>query len=395
MNYQNYSNDCCQEKGSDKPLAGVRVIESALQYPGPFCGMLLAQLGAEVVKLELPGIGDPARTLPKFFNSINCNKKSVTLNLKTTEGKKIFHRLIRTYDVFMEGFRPGVSNRLGIDYPTLIKLNPRLIYCSITGYGQDGPYRDKPGHDLNYQAISGLLGSCFKQPDNGYYHPGIAIADVSSGLFAAISILSALFHRKKTGDGTYIDFSMTDGLISLLSTHFGSCSEANNLLKTKDAGYGLFKTSDEKYIALGIAYEDWFWDRLCIAMGVEQMQGLNKMKRRQNRNELVAKLSQIFIKKTQKEWMNLFASTDIPVSAVKDIDEVLSDPHFNGRQMFQEIIAASGEKITATNYPAKFSAHRPVIINPPPELGQQTNEILEEHGWTFEEIQKLKLEGII
>lgn len=379
----------------DKPLKGVKVIESALQYPGPYCGMLLAQMGAEVVKLESPGIGDPARHLPSFFNSINCNKESITINLKTPEGRKILHRLIKEYDVFMEGFRPGVSKRIGIDYPTLARLNPGLIYCSITGYGQDGPYRNLPGHDLNFQAFSGMISECFKQYEEGYFQPGLAIADVTSGMFAAISILSALVRRSKTAEGTYIDVSMTDGLISLLSTHFGNYIETGSIRRTRDAGYGLFKTSDGEYIALGIAHEDWFWDRLCIVTGLKELQGISGSVRREKRDELVALLQKIFLKKTQKEWIDLLSIADVPVSPVQGLEQVFSDPHFRSRQMFQEITSVSGSKMTATNYPAKFSDIRPAVEIPPPELGQHTREILEEHGWTCEEVEELKEKKII
>ncbi|MDA3833794.1 MAG: CaiB/BaiF CoA-transferase family protein, partial [Spirochaetales bacterium] len=335
----------------DKPLSGVKVIESALQYPGPYCGMLLAQMGAEVVKLETPGTGDPARHLPSFFNSINCNKKSITLNLKKPEGRQILHRLIKAYDVFMEGFRPGVGERIGIDYNTLSQINPGLIYCSITGYGQDGPCRNLPGHDLNFQAVSGMLSGCFKQSDEGYFQPGLAIADVTSGMFAAISILSALVRRDKTAAGTYIDVSMTDGLISLLSTHFGNYFETGSTRRTRDAGYGLYKTVDGQFIALGIAHEDWFWDRMCMVMGLEQLQGINSMERREKREELVAKLQEVFLKKTQSEWIDLLSSADVPVSPVQSLERVFADPQIQSRQMFQEILSVSGSKMTATNYP--------------------------------------------
>ena len=150
------------------PLEGIRILESAHQYPGPYCSLLLADLGAEVIKVERPGVGDLARQLPDFFQSINGNKKSLALDLKSPVARKILYRLVEVSDVFMEGFRPGVASRMGIDYPTLRKINPRLIYCSISGYGQEGPYRDLPGHDLNYQAMTGML-HCF-QDENRNHH---------------------------------------------------------------------------------------------------------------------------------------------------------------------------------------------------------------------------------
>jgi crotonobetainyl-CoA:carnitine CoA-transferase CaiB-like acyl-CoA transferase len=163
------------------PLEGIRVLESAHQYPGPYCGMLLADMGAEVIKVERPDGGDPARQFSLFFQSINRNKKSVTLDFKVPAAREILYRLAAQADVFTEGFRPGVASRLGLDYPTLEKVNPRLIYCSISGYGQAGPYRDRPGHDLNYQAATGMLGS-FKDREGNLVTPGVAIGDLSSGM---------------------------------------------------------------------------------------------------------------------------------------------------------------------------------------------------------------------
>lgn len=379
----------------DRPLSGVKVIESALQYPGPYCGMLLAQLGAEVVKLEMPGTGDPARHLPGFFNSINCNKKSIAVNLKEPEGREILYRLVKTFDVFMEGFRPGVAERIGMDYPVLSEVHPGLIYCSITGYGQDGPYRDLPGHDLNFQAVSGMLDTCFTPPGGEPLLPGLAVADVASGMFAAISILSALVRRDKTGKGCYIDVSMTDGLVSLLSTHFGHYFETGSTRRTRDAGYGIYRTGDGGFIALGIAHEDWFWDRLCTAMGLTSLVGIGGMERREKRDALAGRLQEVFLQKARDEWLDLLTKADVPVSAVQSLDRVVDDSHILSRQMFQKIGSGAGPSMTVTSYPAKFSGTRPAANTPPPEPGQHTGAFLTQMGFSRGQIRSLKEKGII
>ncbi|RJQ75229.1 MAG: CoA transferase [Desulfobacteraceae bacterium] len=380
----------------EKPLCGLKVIESALQYPGPYCGMLLTQLGAEVTKLETPGSGDPARSFPGFFDSINCNKKSIALNLKTDEGKQVFYDLIKSYDVFMEGFRPGVVDRLGISYEVLSKLNPGLIYCSITGYGQNGPYHKLPGHDLNYQAVSGMLHCCFKDQHGRFILPGIAIGDVTSGMFSALSIVSALNHRNKTGAGRYIDVSMTEGLISVLSTHLGILFQTGSTDRIRDAGYDIFKAADNKHIALGIAHEDWFWEKLCSAMELHSLRGLNALQRRQKRRELIEQLQEAFLKKNQKEWLELLSAADVPVSAVNNLNEAVSDPQLTARQIFQETTSLSGKALKCTNFPAHFSLEmRSTIQKPPPELGEHTEIVLRERGYTLQAIEKLKQNKII
>lgn len=188
--------------------------------PGTLLFHAPGDLGAEIIKVEQPKVGDPARRNPGFFRGLNRNKMSITLDLKKPSAKEIMMRLIKKADVFTEGFRPGVVKRLGLDYETFNKINPRLIYCSISGYGQDGPYRDLPGHDLNYMAMAGMLDS-IRDDQGNHIPPGIAIGDLSSGMFAAIGIMAALMARKRTGKGQYVDVSMFDGLLSWMTIRFG------------------------------------------------------------------------------------------------------------------------------------------------------------------------------
>lgn len=375
------------------PLEGIRILDSAHQYPGPYCSMLLADMGAEVLKIERPGIGDPARIAPQFFRSLNRNKRSLTLDLKADAAKEVLHRLVKQYDVFTEGFRPGVASRLGIDYESLSRINSRLVYCSISGYGQEGPYRDLPGHDLNYQAMAGML-ECFKDKDGNYVAPGVAIGDLSSGMFAALGIMAALMAREKTGQGQYVDVSMTDGLLSWMATYIGSFPAMAQVARG-DAGYGIFTAGDGNPFTIGIAHEDWFWDRLCAAVGLEDYRGLGAMERRQRRAELVEAMQAIFGRKAREEWVKILTDADVPVFPVLTLTEVPEDPHVRYRQMIQEITLSSGERIKQVSFPVRLSAMPREIRLPPPELGEHTSEILKDLGYTKAELENLRQQGIV
>jgi len=376
------------------PLEGVRILESAHQYPGPYCSLLLADLGAEVIKIERPGVGDLSRQATHFFRSINGNKKSLTLDLKWPAARTILYRLVEHSDVFMDGFRPGVAGRIGIDYPTLRKINPRLIYCSISGYGQEGPYRDLPGHDLNYQAMVGML-HCFQDEKGNFVAPGIAIGDLSSGMFSAIGILAALQARQKTGQGQFIDVSMFDGLLSLMSTRLGILWGTGRFERERDAGYGIFRAKDGQFFTLAIAHEDWFWERLCVAIGLPEYQGIKTMERRRRRPELFETLQKVFLKKPREEWLKVMIQADVPAAPVQNPEEVEKDPHVAFRKMVQEISFADGEKMRQVGFPMKLSDMPDKLRTPPPRLGEHTEEILKSIGYRDEEIDTFKKEGTI
>ena len=376
------------------PLEGVRILESAHQYPGPYCSLLLADLGAEVIKIERPGVGDLSRQATHFFRSINGNKKSLTLDLKLPAARTILYRLVEHSDVFMDGFRPGVAGRIGIDYPTLRKINPRLIYCSISGYGQEGPYRDLPGHDLNYQAMVGML-HCFQDEKGNFVAPGIAIGDLSSGMFSAIGILAALQARQKTGQGQFIDVSMFDGLLSLMSTRLGILWGTGRFERERDAGYGIFRAKDGQFFTLAIAHEDWFWERLCVAIGLPEYQGIKTMERRRRRPELFETLQKVFLKKPREEWLKVMIQADVPAAPVQNPEEVEKDPHVAFRKMVQEISFADGEKMRQVGFPMKLSDMPDKLRTPPPRLGEHTEEILKSIGYRDEEIDTFKKEGTI
>jgi crotonobetainyl-CoA:carnitine CoA-transferase CaiB-like acyl-CoA transferase len=377
------------------PLEGIRILDSAHQYPGPYCTMLLGDLGAEVLKVERPGGGDPARQVPDFFRTINRNKRSLTLDMKSPAGREILLRLVEQYDVFTEGFRPGVTKRLGIDFETLSKINPRLIYCSISGYGQDGPFRDVPGHDLNYQSMAGMLEG-FLDKDGEYITPRITVGDLSSGMFAAIGILSGLMSRQASGKGLYVDVSMFDGLVSWMSASVGMTFASGMFDFGQDAGYGIFKGADGKGFTLGIAHEDWFWQRLCSLMGLEEYANLNALERRLQRPELEEQMQAVFARKDRDDWVKRLIEADVPVAPMNDMETLPGDPQVQARKMIQDIALSSGQTIRQVSFPIQFSTcDAKKIRRPPPELGEHTEEILAEIGYSDRDVSRFRQDGVV
>jgi len=356
--------------------------------------MLLADLGAEVVKVERPQGGDPARRLQGFFRSINRGKKSLTLDLKVPSARDILYRLVETADVFTEGFRPGVAARLGIDHQTLARINPGLVYCSISGYGQDGPYRDMPGHDLNYLAMSGML-EAFKDRAGRNIHPHVAVGDLSSGMFAALGIMAALMARNQSGAGQYVDVSMFDGLLLWTATRLGTFFETGTPERTYDPGYGVYYDRDGRPFTLGIAHEDWFWERLCDVVGLGEYRSLTGAERRERGDELSKKLQNVFALKTAEEWLKRLREADVPAAPVQGAREVVSDPHVAFRKMIQEIPMPDGSTNRQVAFPVKLSDTPAAIQGPPPELGQHTEEILVRAGYSAEEVERFRREGAV
>jgi len=375
-------------------LKGVRIVDSAHQYPGPYCSMLLGDLGAEVIKVERPGIGDPARAIPGFFRSINRNKKSLTLDLKKPDARDILYRLVERSDIFTEGFRPGVAERMGIGHETLRKINRRLVYCSLSGYGQEGPYRDQPGHDVNYAAMAGMLPE-FKDRSGNIVVPGVAVGDLSSGMFAVIGILAALFAREKTGEGQYIDVSIFDGLVSWMSTRLGSFFSNTPLHGAYDAGYGVFYGADGKAFTLGIAHEDWFWDRLCAALDLPELQGIHQAERLDRRDAIVEKLQSVLSGRPGDEWLKILMEADVPAAPVHSLEDIETDPHVISRELIQKVTLKSGETSTQVNFPIKLSGTPGGVRMPPPELGEHSEEVVRSLGYSSEEIERLRKDGVI
>jgi len=382
-------------------LEGLNVLDLTRLLPGPYCTMLLADMGCEVIKIEQPGTGDYARTLiPIIFEAFNRNKKSISLNLKHPEGKELFIKLAAQSDIVIESFRPGVMARLGIGYKELQKVNNRLIYCVISGYGQDGAYATRSGHDINFLGVSGLL-SLSGSPD-GPPAPGVAmpIADLSAGMFAAIGILAALHMRHKTGEGQFIDVSMTDGLLSWVGTYLPEHGhlEVSKRTKMGRPGNGVFRTRDDKFITLG-AVEDIFWKKLLVALQLSDRFSGHEfdtfIKRMEHAESLNSAIQEKISTRPAHEWLEIFKDQDIPCGPVNFLDDLESDPYIVSRDLIVEVNTASFGPLKEVRFPLKFSRAVTEIRNPAPALGEHSQEILQRIGLSSDDIDDLKRRGIV
>jgi crotonobetainyl-CoA:carnitine CoA-transferase CaiB-like acyl-CoA transferase len=369
-------------------LDGITVIDLSRLLPGPYCSMILADHGARVIAVENKRfIADGL-----FFNTINRNKEHMSLNLKTEAGKQIFFRLIEKADVLLEGFRPGVVDRLGADYESVRKVNPEIIYCSITGYGQDGPFRDRVGHDVNYLSYAGVL-DLMGEPDRPPSIPGIQIADIAAGgMNAAIGILLALFAREKTGRGQYIDISMTDGMVGFLpvALYFRQLTgkdprRADAPLSHRYACYNTYETADGRFLSIG-AVENRFWKRLCDHLDVAEYGTLQYDDSR--RREILEFMRSTFKKKTLDEWNTELADLEICWGRVQTFSEVLDDPLFREREMILELQGKAGEKQAALGVPVKLSDTPGSVRSAAVDFGESTPALLQELGYSEKEIKQ-------
>jgi crotonobetainyl-CoA:carnitine CoA-transferase CaiB-like acyl-CoA transferase len=376
-------------------LSGITVIDLSRLLPGPYCSMILADHGARVIAVE------DKRFLADglFLNLINRNKEHMSLNLKTEKGKEIFFRLIQNTDVLLEGFRPGVVDRLGVGYETIRKVNAKIIYCSITGYGQDGPFRDRVGHDANYLSYAGVL-DLIGEADRPPSIPGVQIADIAGGgMNAAIGILMALIARQKTGRGQYIDISMTDGMVGLLPLvlFFNQLNgqepkRAQGFLSHRYACYNTYETADGRFISIG-AVENRFWRQLCDVLGVPEYAKLQYDD--QHRKEILDYLRKAFKQKTIDEWDAVLGDLEICWGRVQSLSEVLEDPLFRQRKMVVDIRGNDGKISKTLGVPVKLSETPGAVRTPPVNFGESTPAILREFGYSAKEIKKFEKEGVI
>lgn len=274
-----------------RPFAGLTVLSMAEQYPGPYATMILSDLGADVVLVERPQGGDPAREFPSFFESLNRGKRSVVIDLKAPEGRQALLALAADADAVLEGFRPGTADKLGVGYEAIQAVKPDVVYVSISGFGQDGPYRLRLGHDVSYQALAGLLYERATLPDPGP-PPSVLVADLSAGMFPALAMVTGRLRRERHGQGSYIDVAMSDGLVSWMTTHLHPLlNDLGAPDLPPEAAYGLFHTADGRVISLSIFHEDRFWKRLCELCGMPDIADLSGAERRANVGRLRARVT--------------------------------------------------------------------------------------------------------
>ncbi|UCG82137.1 MAG: CoA transferase, partial [Dehalococcoidia bacterium] len=366
------------------PLAGIKLLDLSRMGPGPYCTMLLGDLGTEVIKIEQPGFGivpvDVDEKTWAAYYAIDRNKKSIILDFKTTEARGIFHEMVKTADVVLEGFRPGVTQRLGLDYKTVRAINQKIVYCSVTGYGQDGPYRDLPGHDLNYISIAGALSAMAIR--NGHsIVPLNLLADYAGGIQAAYAIVTALFARDRMGVGQYVDVAMLDGVVSLLSWEAsvffagGGTPTWGDTPLTGAVPCGcVFEAKDGGFVSLG-CFEFKFWENLCRELEREDLIPYQYASGK-DKDWVISQLTEIFMTKTKEEWFQLLKSKDIPITPALELDEVFSDPHVVHRRMVVEVDHPKLGKVRQAGIGVKFSETPGEIRNTAPIPGQQTEEIL-------------------
>ncbi len=367
-----------------KVLAGCRVVEHGIFITGPYTGMLLADLGAEVIKLERPGTGDPFRNFEggfygPQFQAYNRNKKSIALDLKSGDDRAVFRDLIRTADVYIQNFRPGVAEALGAGAKTLRKLNPRLIYCAISGFGPDGPYAGRPTYDTVAQAMSGWL-SMFVQPDDPRVS-GPAISDTVTGLYAAIGILGALHERQRTGRGRVVEVSMLEATINFASEPFHDYLAKGRVAGPRDrariAQSYAFACRDGKLIVLHLSSLDKFWKGLLAVVGRPELADdprfAARMDRISNHQQISDILKPIFATRARAEWLDLLEKADVPHSPILRIDEVVANPQVKHLGLERQMLHPTEGKLRTMHRPIIYdSDRRSIPVEPPP--------VLDEHG---------------
>lgn len=375
----------------DHSLEGVRVLDLSRLLPGPFLTMVLADLGADVVKVEEPRTGDYMRDFPPRGNgmsgrylSVNRNKRSVTVDLKNDRERERFLRMAARADVVVESFRPGVMERLGVGYEALRKRNDGIILCSISGYGQTGPYRDRAGHDINYLALAGVLAMSGPDPDGPPGMAGVQIADMAGGaMWGAIGILAALIERRRTGQGTHLDISMTEGALALLASEFGILgaepavpTRGTGLLNGGAARYGVYRTSDAKYLSVG-ALEPQFLARLLKGAGLAAgaAAGSANSAGSVDDDTFRRRLARVVASKTRDEWARILAGYDCCCEPVLELDEVAAHPLHRERELFFEIAGGGSAGTLQVRTPLGM----PVGRRPAPALGEHNDEVFREY----------------
>ena len=390
-----------------KPLSGIRVLDLTRLLPGPVCTLHLADLGADVIKIEDTGAGDYARTLgakpgktAPVFAAINRNKRAMRLDLKNREGVEVFLRLVRDAAAVVEGFRPGVVDRLGVGYAACCEINPRIVYCAISGYGQTGPYRDRAGHDVNYCSYAGFtdqVGIAGADPAI----PNLQVADILGGaVVPAMGILAALLDAQRSGKGRYVDVAMTEGVLAHNLQALAAVASNGNVrprgadfLSGREPCYSVYRTADGRHMAVG-ALERKFWERVCDVLQRPDLKACHW----EIRTEPGARDAQwgkeqtgaLFVSRPQAYWVEKFAGEDCCVSPVLTLEESFDDPQILARGM---VLRDAGTLQFAP--PLKMSEYDFAVERPAPDAGQHTDEILQEAGYSGAEIEGLRTSGVV
>jgi crotonobetainyl-CoA:carnitine CoA-transferase CaiB-like acyl-CoA transferase len=391
-----------------KPLDGIRVLDLSRILAGPYCSMLLSDFGAEIVKVENPDKGDDTRAYgPPFvdgeslyFMSINRGKKSLALNLKAPESREILTKLIQRSDVLLENFRRDFLRSIGFGYDEVAKLNPKIIYASVTGYGHTGPWADRPGYDLAVQGQSGIM-SLTGDPNGSPYKTGTSLADITAGIYATLGILLALHARQRTGHGQEVDVSLLDGQVSLLTyqagIYFGTGKSPNRMGNQHPTivPYETFKARD-RYFNLAVG-NDRLWQQFCDLLGRQDLKERYPTNpgRVEKHDELYPILQQLFTGKTADEWLALLEKAGIPCGPIFSVAEVLGHPQVRARQMVVERPHPKAGKVKMTGVPVKLSATPGEAGDAPPLLGQHTEEVLTSLGYTKEQVADLRKRGVV
>ena len=394
-----------------KALEGVRVLDLTRALAGPFCTLMLGDYGADVIKIELPGAGDDTRHWgPPFigeesayFLSINRNKRSLTLNFKEEQAREIFLKLVAQSDVVVENFTPGVMDRFGLEYETVKQANPKIIYCSISGFGQDGPYQSRPAYDQIMQGISGLMsitGELGGEPQK----VGVAVTDIGSGMWAAFAVLSALHHRTQHGEGQYIDISMLDAQIAWLTYQAAYYFAYDRPPQRLGAAhptlvpYQAFMCQDGKYLNVAVGSER-LWDRFCQAVKREDLKDRPEFAtngvRVENRATLVPLLQEYFLTRAADDWVADLQQHNVPAGPINDLADVFSDPQVLHREMLLEMHHPTLGAIKQTGLPIKFSLTPGGLDRPPPLLGEHNGQILKDLGYSDAQIAEMAEKSVI
>ncbi len=388
------------------PLEGIVVLDFTRLLPGPFCTQLLANLGADVIKIEDPKLGDYMRSVPPIvhdvsypFVMVNRGKRSLAVDLKAPEGQEILRKLVGRADILVEQFRPGVMARLGADYDALAMLNPKLIYCSFSGFGQNGPYKDLPGHDINFEALAGIL-SVSRNRDERPTIPSVPVADLAGGFNAALAILVSLRTRDRTGRGEFIDVAIYDTAVTLLvlglARFFATGEEpvaGETLITGTFPFYSLYETKDGGWLSVA-AVEPKFWERMCDLIGAPELSG-KQFVEAADRGAVAETLAARFRERTLAEWESMFFAEALPIAGVRRMTEVVTDPQVKARGLLPAVDVPGVGKLQVISHPAKHTATQ--IRNPArvPTKGQDTEAILRSLGYSSRQIGAFTKKNVI